>query len=344
MQAIPMKQKRFRLIMFVLACILLIAVGTVAGFYTPASFDTNPAEQLFTIKRGTSARVIAADLKAAGLIRFEYPAYLYFRLVNKPIKAGTYKLSPAWSVHTLCAYLQAGKQELIKVTVPEGLTLSKTAAILEERQVIAADDFLAAAKNAALLQSYGITGSSAEGFLFPDTYFFSYDETAARVITVMLDNFFSKTAGIPHFPDDPAQRYEAVILASIIEREYRVPEEAVKIAGVFSNRLQIGMGLQSCATIEYILTEIQHKPHPDRLLKRDLEIDHPYNTYKWRGLPPGPISNPGMTALYAACNPEKSSYLYFRLEDAEAGTHIFTKNLTEHAKAGSIILKRAAGR
>ena len=253
---------------FVSVFLFLIAAGTIVCFYTPASFDANPGEQLFTIKRGASVRAITADLKAEGLIRFEYPAYLYFRLVNKPIKAGTYKLSSAWSVHTLCSYLQAGKQELIKVTVPEGLTLSKTAAILEDRQVIAADDFLAAAKNEALLQSYGITGRSAEGFLFPDTYFFSYDETADRVITVMLDNFFSKTAGIPHFPDDPAQRYETVILASIIEREYRVPEEAVKIAGVFSNRLHIGMGLQSCATVEYILTEIQHKPHPDRLLNR----------------------------------------------------------------------------
>lgn len=329
---------------FVSVCLFLIAAGAVAGFYAPASFDAKRTEQLFTIKRGASVRVIAADLKADGLIRFEYPAYLYFRLVNKPIKAGTYKLSPAWSLRTLCAYLQAGKQELIKVTVPEGLTLSKTAAILEDRQVIAADDFLSAAHNTALLQSYGIPGSSAEGFLFPDTYFFSYNETAEQVIMVMLDNFFSKTASIPHFPDAPEQRYKAVVLASIIEREYRVPEEAVKIAGVFSNRLQIGMGLQSCATVEYILTEIQHKPHPDRLLNRDLEIEHPYNTYKWRGLPPGPISNPGMTALYAACNPEKSNYFYFRLEDAEAGTHIFTKNLTEHAKAGAVILKRAAGR
>ena len=344
MQARPMEQKRFRLIMLVPVCILFIAVGALAGFYMPASFDTNPAEQLFTIKLGTSVRTIAADLKAAGLVRSEYAAYLYFRLFNKPIKAGTYKLSAALSVSKLCAYLQAGKQELIKVTVPEGLTVSKTAAILEERQVIAADAFRAAAKNTALLQSYGITSSSAEGFLFPDTYFFSYSETAERIVTAMLDNFFHKTADIPHFPADPAQRYEAVILASIIEREYRVPEEAVKIAGVFSNRLQIGMGLQSCATVEYILTEVQHKPHPERLLNKDLEIDHPYNTYKWRGLPPGPISNPGMTALYAACNPEKNNYLYFRLEDVEAGTHVFTKNLTEHAKAGAIILKRAAGR
>ena len=339
-----MKKKSLRCITLITIGVFLLAVGVFVVIFQPVSFDTNAAEQLFSIKRGSSVRTIAADLKAAGFIRFEYPAYLYFRLFNKPIKAGTYKLSPAWSVHTLCAYLQAGKQERIKVTVPEGLTLSKTAAILEALQVIAADDFLAAAKNEALLQSYNISGTSAEGFLFPDTYFFSYDETADRVITAMLDNFFHKTADIPHFPTDPVQRYEAVILASIIEREYRISEEAAKIAGVFVNRLQIGMGLQSCATIEYILTEIQHKPHPERLLKRDLEIDHPYNTYKWRGLPPGPISNPGMTALYAACNPEKSNYLYFRLEDAKTGTHIFTRNLTEHAKAGEIILKRAAGR
>ena len=324
-------------------CLLLIAAWA-AVVYMPASFEAHPTEQLFTIKRGTSVRAIAADLKAAGLVRFEYATYLCFRFFNKPIKAGTYKLSPALSVHALLAYLQAGKQELIKVTVPEGLTISKTAVILEERQVIAADVFLEAAQNTDLLQSYGITGASAEGFLFPDTYFFSYNETAERVVKTMLDNFFSKTSVIPHFPDDPKQRYETVILASIIEREYRVPEEAVKIAGVFSNRLRIGMGLQSCATVEYILTEIQHKPHPGRLLNRDLEIDHPSNTYKWRGLPPGPISNPGMTALYAACNPEKSSYLYFRLEDAETGTHVFTRNLTEHARAGAIILKRAAGR
>jgi hypothetical protein len=338
-----MKKKRICLIMLLSVCLLLIAAGA-AVIYTPASFDAHPAEQLFTIKHGTSVRKIAADLKEAGLVRFDYPTYLYFRLLNKPVKAGTYKLSPSLSLYALYAYLQTGKQELIKVTLPEGLTISKTAAILEERQIIAADAFLAATENTTLLQSYGITGTSAEGFLFPDTYFFAYDETAERVVTTMLDNFFSKTAAIPHFPTDSVQRYEAVILASIIEREYRVPEEAAKIAGVFSNRLQIGMGLQSCATVEYILTEVQHKPHPERLLNKDLEIDHPYNTYKWRGLPPGPISNPGMTALYAACNPEKSDYLYFRLEDAETGTHVFTRNLTEHARAGAIILKRAAGR
>ena len=309
----------------------------------PAASHADPSGRLFTIGRGTAVRTIAADLKTAGLIRSEYAAYLYFRFLDKPIKAGTYRLSPAMTVKEICMHLQDGKQEQIRVTLPEGLTLSKTAAVFEERHVVPADEFIAAAKDTALLQSYGITGDSAEGFLFPDTYFFSYDETAERVVKTLLDTFFTKTAGIPNFPADPVRRYETVVLASIIEREYRVPEEAVKIAGVFSNRLTIGMGLQSCATVEYILTEVQHKPHPDRLLNKDLEIDHPYNTYKWRGLPPGPISNPGLTALYAACNPEENNYLYFRLKDTEAGTHIFTKNLAEHARAGALIVKRAAG-
>jgi len=342
-----MKKKASRRIVL---CAVFLIMGVSAGgwlvfFSLPASFNTQATEQLFTVSRGTTVRSVAAHLKAAGLIRSEYAAYCYFRFFTaEPLRAGTYKLSPQMSVRELCTYLQKGKQERIKVTLPEGLTVSKTAAILEERQVVPADAFLAAAKNAALLDSYGILGDSAEGFLFPDTYFFSYDETAERVLKVLLDNFFVKSADIPRFPQDPAMRYETVILASIIEREYRVPEEAAKIAGVFSNRLKIGMGLQSCATVEYILTEVQHKPHPDRLLKRDLEIDHPYNTYKWRGLPPGPISNPGITALYAACNPEESDYLYFRLEDAGAGTHVFTKNLTEHTRAGALIVKRAAGR
>ena len=336
-------KKYIRYVLYFIAALLCAGAVGIYGLTMPPAAETEGSEQLFTIKRGTSVRTVAADLQTAGLVRSGYAAYFYFRFLRLPLKAGTYKLSSAMSLQSVAAYLQEGKQELIKVTLPEGLTLSKTAAILAERQVIELSAFLEAAQNPELLKKYGIPSGSAEGFLFPDTYFFSYNETPERIVTALLDNFFTKTAAIPHFPTDPAERYNTVILASIVEREYRVPEEAVKIAGVFSNRLEIGMGLQSCATVEYILTEVQHKPHPDRLLNKDLEIDHPYNTYKWRGLPPGPISNPGMTALYAACNPEKSSYLYFRLEDSGAGTHVFTRSLAEHARAGALIVKRAAG-
>ncbi|MGP1432022.1 MAG: endolytic transglycosylase MltG [Treponema sp.] len=336
-------KKYIRYVLYFIAALLCAGAVGIYGLTMPPAAETEGSEQLFTIKRGTSVRTVAADLQTAGLVRSGYAAYFYFRLLRLPLKAGTYKLSSAMSLQSVAAYLQEGKHELIKVTLPEGLTLSKTAAILAERQVIELSAFLGAAQNPELLKKYGIPSGSAEGFLFPDTYFFSYNETPERIVTALLDNFFTKTAAIPHFPTDPAERYNTVILASIVEREYRVPEEAVKIAGVFSNRLEIGMGLQSCATVEYILTEVQHKPHPDRLLNKDLEIDHPYNTYKWRGLPPGPISNPGITALYAACNPEKSSYLYFRLEDSGAGTHVFTRSLAEHARAGALIVKRAAG-
>lgn len=336
-------KKYIRYVLYFIAALLCAGAVGIYGLTMPPAAETEGSEQLFTIKRGTSVRTVAADLQTAGLVRSGYAAYFYFRFLRLPLKAGTYKLSSAMSLQAVAAYLQEGKQELIKVTLPEGLTLSKTAAILAERQVIELSAFLEAAQNPELLKKYGIPSGSAEGFLFPDTYFFSYNETPERIVTALLDNFFTKTAAIPHFPTDPAERYNTVILASIVEREYRVPEEAVKIAGVFSNRLEIGMGLQSCATVEYILTEVQHKPHPDRLLNKDLEIDHPYNTYKWRGLPPGPISNPGITALYAACNPEKSSYLYFRLEDSGAGTHVFTRSLAEHARAGALIVKRAAG-
>ncbi len=339
-------KKKYLFFVFIsfFAIIVLIAGGVAAAVFLPASFEKENTECLFVIPRGASVKSTAALLKQKQLVRSEYISYLYFRYRRLRLIAGAYRLSKDMSPAAICNYLESGKQEYLKVTLPEGMTLSKTAKILEKDGVVDADSFIAAAGNAAVLKKYGIPSHTAEGFLFPETYFFSYNETAQTVLEKLLKTFFAKTADIPHFPKDPKKRYEAVVLASIIEREYRVPEEAVKIAGVFTNRMKIGMGLQSCATIEYIITEIQHKPHPGRLLKRDLKINSPYNTYKWRGLPPSPISNPGLCALHAACNPEKHPYFYFRLENAAKGSHVFTKTLSQHARQGALILKRTAGR
>jgi UPF0755 protein len=131
-----------------------------------------------------------------------------------------------------------------------------------------------------------------------------------------------------------------VIIASIVEREYRVDEEAALMAGVFYNRLGIGMALQSCATVDYVITEIQGRPHPDVLYTRDIEIRDPYNTYIRPGLPPGPISFPGAVALNAAFFPAASEYLYFRLVDSAAGRHYFSKTLDDHIRAGVLYVKR----
>jgi UPF0755 protein len=139
------------------------------------------------------------------------------------------------------------------------------------------------------------------------------------------------------------QLYDAVTLASIVEREYRMESEAPLIASVFINRVKQRWGLYSCATIEFIITEIQGKPHPDIITTEDTRIDSPYNTYLWAGLPPGPISSPGLIALNAAISPADTNYYYFRVADAAAGRHHFSSNFTEHVEIGREATKRAAG-
>jgi UPF0755 protein len=129
-------------------------------------------------------------------------------------------------------------------------------------------------------------------------------------------------------------------MASIVEREYRVAEEAPLIASVFYNRLDRNIGLESCATLEYIITEIQQKAHPEYITLDDERIDSPFNTYKWAGLPPGPISNPGKTALEAAFHPASTGYLYFVLRDAASGRHFFSRDLNEHNQAKYLYVKK----
>jgi UPF0755 protein len=181
-----------------------------------------------------------------------------------------------------------------------------------------------------------------EGYLYPDTYLFPPAYPASRVVTAMADTFFIR---LKEIRDDilslsPEELNRRVIIASIVEREYRVNEEAALMAGVFYNRLEIGMALQSCATVEYVITEIQGRPHPEVLYTRDTEIRDPYNTYIRPGLPPGPISAPGKVALEAAFNPAASDYLYFRLVDSASGQHYFSKNLDDHIRAGVLYVKR----
>ena len=137
----------------------------------------------------------------------------------------------------------------------------------------------------------------------------------------------------------PGELNNRVIIASIVEREYRIPEEAAIMAGVFFNRLRIGMALQSCATVEYVITEILGLPHPTRIFNRDLEIRNPYNTYMYPGLPPGPISWPGEIALRAAFNPAETNYLYFRLIELSTGRHHFSRTLDDHIRAGALYVK-----
>jgi UPF0755 protein len=284
---------------------------------------------------------VGKRLEEAGIIRSRYFWYLLSRFDREYIKTGTYRLEIPLSQLRLHNILVSGRQMLQRVTIPEGITLKKMARLFEEAGICGAEAFLAAAGDPDLRDRYHIPGATMEGYLYPDTYLFPLDYPPAQVIRTMADTFFSRLAHIDgaYASLSPEELNRRVIIASIVEREYRVDEEAALMAGVFYNRLRIGMALQSCATVEYVITEILGRPHPDVLYTRDTEIRDPYNTYIRPGLPPGPISSPGALALAAAFFPAPSDYLYFRLVDAAAGRHYFSRTLDDHIRAGVLYVK-----
>ena len=296
---------------------------------------------IISIKQGETAESVGLKLKESGLIRSIFFWNLLARIDSATIKAGTFQLQAGASSIQIREILVLGKQLMERVTIPEGFTLKKIAELLERNGIVDSEDFLVAVRSPGLLQSYGIPATSLEGYLFPDTYFFPRDYPTPMVIKTMLDTFYRRLYEIAPEARIISQKelFEKIIIASIVEREYRADDEAPLMAGVFFNRLKIGMALQSCATVEYVITEIQGKPHPEVLYNKDIEIKDLFNTYMYAGLPPGPISSPGITALKSAFNPIVSDYLYFRLVDPSEGRHQFSRTLGEHAEAGILYLK-----
>ena len=300
---------------------------------------------IFEVRNGESSQSVGTRLQNANVIRNRYFWNLLFRLDNEFLKVGTYRVELPATQMNIRSVLIAGEQLLVRVTIPEGFTLRRTAGLLEEAGITGFNDFLAAASSREILNAFSIPGATMEGYLYPDTYLFPLSYPAHRVVTVMADNFFRRLEEIEAALSIPITTMSAeelnrrIILASIVEREYRVPEEAAIMAGVFNNRLRIGMALQSCATVEYVITEILGRPHPTVLFNRDLEIRNPFNTYLYRGLPPGPISAPGNIALKAAFQPATTNYLFFRLIDARTGRHHFSRTLDEHIRAGALFVR-----
>lgn len=328
------KSKKPFFIVFSLVLAALVFVSFYCVYLTKPVDKTKTETQEFLIKKGQATQSIVKALYDEGLIQSEKFAYYLARFWKISFKAGNYQLSKSMSLKEVFNELTTGKQPSVKVTIAEGLTLTKVAQTLEKSGLVKSDEFLTLARSGEALKSYGIETETCEGFLFPDTYFFTENETAESVLNLLVKTFFEKIKTIKGFPTEGVGLLNAVKLASIVEREYRIPEEAATIAGVFKNRLDIQMALQSCTTVEYIITEIQHKPHPTRIFWEDLEIDSPYNTYIYPGLPPTPICNPGLLALKAVASPEKHEYLYFRLVDEKTGKHSFSKTFSEHNSKG----------
>lgn len=343
-----MAKKILLTILFIFLFFIIAAVGCF--FYynfclTPVnSSETNVESLKIQVPSGRTILSVAEELENHGIIRSKYVFYLEARLKNIGMKAGVYALSTDMSVSEMFEMLQTGRQDHLIVSIPEGLTLSKIALILEENDVVDRVSFMDAARNPTLLKEYDIPFNSFEGYVFPDTYYFNPGMSAEAVLRMMVDTFFLRISSIESLQGITSKElFDVVRLASIVEREYRIASEAPLIASVFSNRLRRGIGLYSCATVEYIITEIEGRPHPDVITNKDLKINSPYNTYMWAGLPPGPISNPGMIALKAAAQPPKTSYYFFRLVDPATGEHYFSEGFDEHVDVGRVYTKKAAG-
>lgn len=303
--------------------------------------------ELFEVNSGEGARILASRLEEEGLIR----SSIAFRLIAKVskvegrLKAGVYRIEPGMDTLKILALLVSGKQDLVRLTVPEGATLAHIAELIESEEIAKSEEFIALAQNPAFVAELGIEGNSLEGYLFPDTYFFPHGLAVEEIARLMYTNFKSRTKIIAEAASlSPKDLRNKIILASIIEREYRISDEAPLMASVFYNRLKIGMALQSCATVVYVITEKLHKPHPEVLYEKDIQINDPYNTYLNRGLPPGPISNPGITAIRSVFYPATTKYLYFRLIDNNTGRHHFSESLEEHIDAGAHYVKGIGGK
>jgi UPF0755 protein len=324
----------------VLFGLVLGVVGGLSWFFSsPISSLESP--QVFTIHEGEPLVSIAQRLQDQRLIHSQYALRILslLRSSDKDFQRGGYQLSPHMPLLDIHDTLTTGGQEMVRVTIPEGLTKREIANIFEESGVVSGVDFLESVSDKDILADYGIPGVDAEGYLFPSTYYFHPGFPPELVVRHLLDSFYEAVEDRIGLIIDHAELHDILIMASLVEKEYRVGAEAPLIASVFYNRLERRMPLGCDATIKYIITEVLGRPHPNRIFFRDLEIDHPYNTYKNIGLPPGPISNPGLIALEAAINPAETDYYYFVVNDLVVGSNTFSRTLAEHNRARAEYLR-----
>jgi UPF0755 protein len=247
---------------------------------------------------------------------------------EKEIPVGTFQLVDTQSNYDIIKQLVYGSPELIKVRLLEGWSVKQIAAHLNEVMGFELDEILDISKDYHFLKKHNIKASTIEGYLFPDTYLFFNGDTPTSVLDNVVSEYkkFWRDAFRDRARELNMTEHEVVTLASIIEGEAIYDKERPTISGVYHNRLNRGMRLQADPTIQYIIED-----GPRRLLNRDLRIDSPYNTYKHKGLPPGPINSPGAQSLKAALYPEENEYLFFVARGD--GYHTFTTNEKDHNNA-----------
>ncbi|MEE8580288.1 MAG: endolytic transglycosylase MltG [Myxococcota bacterium] len=327
-----------------LGAALIVLLSSAVPVYWLAQLrplDPGAEVRLFTVESGASLSRVTLDLERAGLIRNAKVAAWLARLrgLAGRVQAGEYDLSACWSTPRILDWISEGHVKTYEAVLPEGLRASEIAQRLEELGLVDAAAFLAVVHDQAFIHSLGIESQSLEGYLFPETYRMTRQITPQQIAATLVEQFRNVWSEIePAARERGVSMHEVVTLASIVEKETRDRAERPLIAAVFLNRLRRGMRLETDPTVIYGIPDFD-----GNLRKRHLlDEGNLYNTYRFPGLPPGPIGNPGADALHAVVEPAQSDYLYF--VSRNDGTHQFSQTYREHVNAVNRYQKRRRSR
>jgi UPF0755 protein len=303
--------------------------------------DANGIEQSFSIQEGESVNSIAYNLEEMGFIRGAeaFRAYLIYSGLDTSIQAGEYKISAAMSAIEIAHELQDATSEEVTFVVLPGWRMEELAASFSTSGLsISAEDFFFAVNNPPRGFDFLSGATSAEGFLFPDSYIFSRQITADALVNELVRHFALRLSREMQlaYVNQGLTVYQAVTIASIVQREAIQKDEAPLIASVYLNRWKIGMKLEADPTVQYAIgyNTAQSTWWTNPLSAFDLQFDSPFNTYVYDGLPPTPISNPGMEALNAVAFPAETTYYFFRAKCDGSGYHSFSETFEEHVGNG----------
>jgi UPF0755 protein len=332
---------------YITVLILMILVSLWIIYYLGAPVGGSEEPVVVVIPKGATAQSVGVILRSNGLVRSWWGFALIAKYTDEAnkIKPGAYKFSKAMSVRFMLDMMINGRVAGVWVTIPEGFTARQIADRLAERNIVSSDAFATLTSTCAgdFSTNLHVPSQGLEGYLFTDTYLVPTDGDLRAIVDQMLDAFKAKVV-VPLAPEidkvanssDPIVRSKAlhriIIVASMIEREAKAPKDRPLVSCVIWNRLRRGMKLQIDATVQYAWGE-----HQARLYYNDLTVDSPYNTYLYAGLPPGPISNPGLDSIKAALHPAKSNYLYYVAR--KDGSHIFSRTLEEHNAARQRVIQ-----
>ena len=322
--------KTLLLILFVL---LLLAGGAATFMYMRVNQPYRgfqDAEQFVELPQGSGSAAIGQRLAAAGVVRdaTTFRTALWISGQGRRLKAGEYRFDRAMTPFEVIDKIARGDVYVINVTFPEGLTVADMAKIFESHGMGPASSFVDAAKDASLVHDLDPAATDLEGYLFPETYALSRHTDAPKLMRLMVARFAHVFT--PEMRAAAGARgmtvRQAVTLASIVEKETAKADERPLVAAVYTTRLRIGMPLQCDPTVIYALAKAGR--YNGNIHKNDLAIDSPYNTYRYPGLPPGPIASPGRASLDAALHPADADYLYF--VSRNDGSHEFARTLEKH--------------